>query len=386
MKQSLLLTFLWMFCCGSLLGQISISSDYFPAIGDTTYTAIDNLPSGINVGSPGPNQNWNFTTLQAPFSRRTIYRASSSGNYFGEYPNSDLLAELVENAESYYNVTSTRFELQGFGGSDPLGLGIEALPRYDPPLVERWAPLNYEDEHTSEANISYAFSADDLPSQITDPLPITPDSFRVRLSLSREDVVDAWGKMTIPGGTYDVLREKRTTEQNVRLDAKVGFFGWQDITDIVLEAVNIDEILGIVNALGESTIISYHFYSDEAKEPIAIVRMDTAGTNPVQVQFKGNDIISNVQNVNALKPGVYAFPNPAVVNVRFEFSNLIPGNYTLRIYNILGVVVWKKKYSVNGFRTEQVDISALRKGTYLYSLTNEKRKTLATKRLIVIRP
>ena len=386
MKQSLLLTFLWMFCCGSLLGQISISSDYFPAIGDTTYTAIDNLPSGISIGNPGPNQSWNFTTLQAPFSRRTIYRASSSGNYFGEYPNSELLAELVENAESYYNVTSTRFELQGFGGSDPLGLGIEALPRYDPPLVERWAPLNYEDEHASEASISYAFSADDLPSQITAPLPITPDSFRVRLSLSREDVVDAWGKMTIPGGTYDVLREKRTTEQNVRLDAKVGFFGWQDITDIVLEAVNIDEILGMDNTLGESTIISYHFYSDEAKEPIAIARMDTAGTNPVQVQFKGNDIISNVQNVNALKPGVYAFPNPAVVNVRFEFSNLKPGNYTLRIYNILGVEVWKKKYSVNGFRTEQVDISALRKGTYLYSLTNEKRKTLATKRLIVIRP
>lgn len=386
MKQSLLLTFIWICCSGSLISQISISSDYFPASGDTTYTALDNLPSGIDVGSAGPNQNWNFTTLQAPFSRRTIYRSSSDGNYFDEYPSSDLLAELVENAESYYNVTDSRFELQGFGGSDPLGLGIEALPKYSPPLVERWAPLKYEDERSTEANISYAFSADDLPSQITDPLPITPDSFRVRYSLSREDVVDAWGTASIPGGVYDVLREKRTTQQDVRLDAKVGFFGWQDITDIVLEAVDIDEILGMDNALGESTTISYHYYSDEAKEAIAIVTMDQEGVNPVRVQFKGNDIISSVQNVNALRPGVYAFPNPAIVNVRFEFSNLKPGNYTLRIYNILGVEVWKKKYNVNNFRTEKVDISALRKGTYLYSLTNEKGKTLATKRLIVIRP
>lgn len=386
MKQSLLLTFMWACCCGSLIGQISISNDYFPEAGDTIYTAIDNLPAGIDVGSPGANQTWNFNTLQAPFSRRTIYQASSSGNYFNEYPSSELLAELVENAESYYNVTSSRFELQGFGGSDPLGLGIEALPKYDPPLVERWATLNYEDEHSSEANISYAFSADDLPDQITDPLPITPDSFRVRLSLSREDVVDAWGTMTIPGGTYNVLREKRITQQNVRLDAKVGFFGWQDITDIVLEAVDIDEILGMDNSLGESTTIAYHFYSDEAKEAIAIVRMNPEGNSPAQVQFKGNDIISNVQNINALKPGVYAFPNPAIVNVRFEFSNLRPGNYTLRIYNILGVEVWKKKYNVNGFRTEEVDISSLRKGTYLYSLSNERRKTLATKRLIIIRP
>ncbi|MBX2874800.1 MAG: T9SS type A sorting domain-containing protein [Saprospiraceae bacterium] len=386
MKQSLLLTFIWICCCGSLAAQISISNDYFPASGDTTYTAIDNLPTGIEVGSTGPNQSWNFTSLQAPFSRRTIYRNSSSGNFFNEYPSSDLLAELVENAESYYNVTSSRFELQGFGGSDPVGLGVEALPKYSPPLVERWAPLEYEDENSSEANISYAFSADDLPDEITDPLPITPDSFRVRYSLSRVDVVDAWGTMTIPGGAYEVLREKRTTMQDVRLDAKVGFFGWQDITDIVLEAIDIDEILGMDNALGESTTIAYHFYSDEAKEPIAIVTMDEEGVNPVRVQFKGNDIISNVQNVNALRPGVYAFPNPAIVNVRFEFSNLKPGNYTLRIYNILGVEVWKKKYNVNNFRTEKVDISTLRKGTYLYSLSNEKGKTLATKRLIIIRP
>ncbi|NRB51950.1 MAG: T9SS type A sorting domain-containing protein [Saprospiraceae bacterium] len=386
MKQSLLLTFIWICVCGSLTAQISISSDYFPTNGDTIYIAIDNLPAGIEVGSEGPNQTWDFSTLQAPFSRRTIYRNSSSGNFFNEYPSSELLAELVENAESYYNVTATRFELQGFGGSDPIGLGVQALPKYSPPLVERWAPLEYEDEHSSEANISYAFSADDLPDEITDPLPITPDSFRVRYSLSREDVVDAWGSMTIPGGTYDVLREKRTTQQDVRLDAKVGFFGWQDITDIVLEAIDIEEVLGMANALGESTITSYHFYSDEAKEPIAVVTMDQEGMNPVRVEFKGTDVISNVQNVNALKPGVYAFPNPAIVNVRFEFSNLKPGDYTLRIYNILGVEVWKEKYNVNGFRTEKIDISSLRKGTYLYSLSNERGKTLATKRLIIIRP
>jgi len=386
MKQSLLLSCFVIILWGNVTAQISISNSYFPAVGDTIYSAIDNLPANISIGSEGPNQDWNFSTLQAPFSRRTIFRAAAEGNFFDEYSSAELLAELVENAETYYNITTNRYELMGFGGSDPLGLGIQALPKYTPALVERWAPLNYDDTHSSEANISYAFSADDLPNEITNPLPITPDSFRVRLSLEREDVVDAWGKMTIPGGVYNVLREKRTRQQDVRLDAKIGFLGWQDITDIVLEAVDIDEILGMDNALGASTTVSYHFYSDEAKEAIAIVTMDAAGENPLRVEFKGSDIISHVQNVNALKPGVYAFPNPAIVNVRFEFSNLKPGNYTLRIYNILGVEIWKDQYHVNGIRTEKVDISSLRKGTYLYSLSNEKGKTLATKRLIVIRP
>ncbi|MEZ5041568.1 MAG: T9SS type A sorting domain-containing protein [Saprospiraceae bacterium] len=386
MKQFLLCTFLLIASWTSLLGQINITNSYFPAAGDTLITAVDNLPSGIVVGSGGPNQSWNFTTLQAPFSIRTIFQAASSGNHFNDYQSAELFSKLVDNAESYYNVTSQKYELLGFGGSDPLGLGIEALPKYNPPLVERWAPLKFGDTHTSSANISYAFSSDDIPAEITAPLPITPDSFRVRLALSRADEVDAWGKLTIPGGVYDVLREKRTRQQDVRLDAKIGFFGWQDITDIVLETVDIDAILGMSNALGESTTIAYHYFSNEAKEAIAIVTMDNTGQNPARVEYKSNDIISNVQNVNALKPGVYAFPNPAIVNVRFEFSNLKPGNYTLRIYNILGIEIWKDRYNVNGFRIEKVDISSFRKGTYLYSLSDDRGKTLTTKRLIVVRP
>ena len=37
-------------------------------------------------------------------------------------------------------------------------------------------------------------------------------------------------------------------------------------------------------------------------------------------------------------------------------------------------------------KTIKLDISKLRKGTYLYSLTDAKGKTIATRRLMVIRP
>lgn len=83
---------------------------------------------------------------------------------------------------------------------------------------------------------------------------------------------------------------------------------------------------------------------------------------------------------------MYAFPNPAIVNVRFEFTNLIPGNYKVSIFNILGAEVWKNYYYISGQRIEKVDISNLRKGTYLYSLQDDRGKTIATKRLVVVRP
>ena len=47
---------------------------------------------------------------------------------------------------------------------------------------------------------------------------------------------------------------------------------------------------------------------------------------------------------------------------------------------------WSRTYYIDGNRTEKVDVSELRKGTYLYSLSNEQGKTLSTRRLIVVRP
>ena len=73
--------------------------------------------------------------------------------------------------------------------------------------------------------------------------------------------MDAWGTMSIPGGTYDVLREKRTLDQDVRLDAKVGFLGWQDITDIVLGLTDIG-----ADVLGNNQVVRYYFWNDVAKE------------------------------------------------------------------------------------------------------------------------
>ena len=136
--------------------------------------------------------------------------------------------------------------------------------------------------------------------------------------MQRTDVVDAWGEMTIPGGIYDVLREKRTQISEVRLDAKVPFFGWQDITDIVVASVEeIDE-------LGADTTVTYHFFNNVSKEPIAIVTTRGVEEEVVTVEFKSSNVTTNVQKSNTQKPNIYAYPNPAIVSIRFEFTHMPP--------------------------------------------------------------
>lgn len=376
MKQSLLTLFLLFAAGGVTLAQITLSRESLPSVGDTLYTAVDNLPSNISISPAGPDQRWDFTNLQAPFSRQQVVRSPRDGQGSEGFPNASLLILGLDNLETYYRLSNSGMTLLGAYGVDPLGLGAEVLTRYSPPVSVRRTPLRYRDANQEETNLVLPFSTDDLPRQVLDRFPITPDSLRIRLHIDRSDFVDAWGKITIPGGIYDVLREKRIETRITRLDAKIGFLPWQDITDLIPGN----------DQLGEVTTVSYHFVSNEAKEPIAIVYLDGREQTVLRVEFKANDVTTNVQNVSNLKPGVYAFPNPAIVNVRFEFSNLPPGEYTLTIYNILGVEQWHETYFINGNLTEKVNVASLRKGTYLYSLTNSRGKTITTKRLVVIKP
>lgn len=373
--RRILLLVLWL-SSTTTFAQITVTKDYFPAAGDSLRVAVDNLPANISISPGGADLRWDFTSLQSPFTRQINIRPASQGARTFDFPNADLFTPLSDEAEVYYRVNSGEFQTVGIFGKDPFGFGIKAITRFSPPSTERRSPLNYGDVNTLRTNFFYAFSADDLPDAVLDQLPITPDSIRIRIAIERKDEVDAWGKLTIPGGMYDVLREKRTEIREARLDAKFGFIGWQDITNLVPNA----------DFIGKRTSVSYHFHSNEAKEIIAIVSMDESDQRAVRVEYKANSLSTNIQDVKSLKPGVYAYPNPAIVNVRFEFSNLPAGNYKLTIFNILGVEVWSQYYFIDGQRLEKVDISSLRKGTYLYSLRNEAGKTISTKRLVVVRP
>lgn len=377
MKHLLLLIFL--IIGYSLAAQIVLQPTTLPRLGDTLRTAVDNMPGNISLMPSGADQRWDFTVLQSPFTRQIIIKSPEVGENRDRFPGANMLIELAEGAEAYYRFNISQqstVQALGFFGKDPLNFGIKTLTKYNLPIVDQRAPLRYRDNNTVQSNLLLPFAADDLPNSILDQLPITPDSVRIRVSINRQDVVDAWGKLTIPGGIYDVLREKRTEIRETRVEAKLGTFPWQNITDLIPNS----------ELAGKDTTVTYYFFSNEAKEPIAVVTMDDDVKKAVRVEYKANDITTDVQNVKYLKPGVYAFPNPAIVNVRFEFTNLIPGNYKISIYNILGAEVWKQYYYISGQRTEKVDISSLRKGTYLYSLQNEWGKTIATKRLVVVRP
>ncbi len=376
MKKYLLFSFL--LACTCVNAQITLSNSYFPVVGDTLKTAIDGMPSGIIITPPGGDQTWDFNSVQG-LSRQQIIRPASEGAQVDQFPNAEILLRLgngPEGGDTYVDVTDNVYELIGYSGVDPAGLGLEVVVPFIPGIVERRAPLSFFDINTSESNILIAESAAELPADLLDMLPVTPDSIRLRVNGTRLDVVDAWGTLMIPGGEYQVLREKRTTQQETRLEAKVPLLNWLDVTDLLP-----------FDFLGRDTTTVYHFWGNE-KEPIAEVTVtNDEAEMPLFVEYKDNGFISSSPYINTGKSDVLAYPNPAITDVRFDLMNLSPGKYKLKIFNILGIELTSEEYAVNtSSKTVKVDLGDFRKGTYLYSLIDPKGKTISTKRLIIIRP
>ena len=365
-----------LFAMGILWCQITIDNSTFPTVNDVLIIAADNLPANTSVPRAGENQNWQLGNLQAPFARRISFRDAQEGQGFQFFRDADLVASLGENLEGYYRVSERAFVFLGTFGTDPLNFGVSIPIRYNPGLVDKKAPVNFGDSYQSSASVIAPFSADDLPQVILDELPILPDSLRFRIETTRESTIDGWGNLRIPGGVFPVLRENRQETRKLRLDAKVSFLPWVDITDLIPGN----------EQLGDLITNTINFISNEAKEPIAVLYLNQNASRILRIEFKGDDLTTNVQQKSSVRPGVYAYPNPAIVNVRFDFKGLNPGNYQVALYDILANEVWSANYQINGDLTKRADIGHLPKGTYFYRLINSSGQTLGTKRLVVLRP
>src|SRR5690606_27336895 len=330
MKQRITLTTLFIAMATTWsLAQITVTNAVFPAAGDSLKTASDNDPQGITITGPGGPFIWDFTSLNADSRFAVLFQAASEGEFFPDFPDAELVVIDSFVGETYYDVSATAVSALGIGGSGlAAGFGIEADLRYSPPLAELRAPLTFPNVFTGTSSLAIAFSTDQIPSEILDSLGVPTgllDSIRIRFTIERSDFVDAFGTLAIPGGTYDVLREKRTDYTDTRIEIHT-ILGWQDITDL----------LGDFGGFGRDTSISYLYLSNTEKEPIAVVSTDSTGLVPVTVDFKDNGVANAVSDAAGPRVDVMVSPNPVADMATFRLTNILPGQYTIHLYDATG--------------------------------------------------
>ncbi|MCB0569226.1 MAG: T9SS type A sorting domain-containing protein [Phaeodactylibacter sp.] len=278
MKNIGLLCMLCMGFLAPLTAQVTITNAVFPVVGDTLFFVIDNQPQGIVMTAPDfSSQQWDFSNLQASATWQQIFQLPQNGPDYGAFPSANLLYQTpAGNVDVYANVSGSQVSLLGLSGPDPLLLGIDLVAHFNPPIVQSRAPVNFFDGNLTSSGFLVPFLPALLPG--VGLLPINADSMRIRVSISRLDAVDAWGTLAIPGGTFDVLRQKSTEYLEKRLDAKIQPLGWLDVTDIAIQYLGLD--------LGVDTTYTFQFLNSQSKEPIAVCTTDNGGLLVANVRYK----------------------------------------------------------------------------------------------------
>lgn len=372
-RPALILIILWAMA-PSLTAQITVTNAVFPAVGDTLHYLFGNQPDAINqiFTPPGFGQQWNLSNLQPNQTWKQVMQSPQAGSANASFPGATIMYQPPNsNNEVYLQVTGDQVLDMGYAGLDPLGLGLDLLFQNKPGFQVSWAPVNFFDLKASNSNILTAFSAGSAPPILLNLVP-TADSFRIRVTMQSISSIDATGTLSIPGGTFDVLRKKQTLYRSIALDVKVQPLGWIDISTIGGQ-----QIL----PLGTDTLTTFHFLNDLSKETIAICSLNTAQNTVTGVQYKDLSLPTSTEWTDR-KVDFSVFPNPVHHTLYVQIKTDDASGMRLRLVDIQGRIVLEQ--AAAGFGKEKdnmLPIAHLPSG--FYTLILERNGLIIGKERVV---
>ncbi|WP_020567541.1 T9SS type A sorting domain-containing protein [Neolewinella persica] len=371
------------FSLASLTAQVTLSSDYFPQAGDTlrTVTADSTYAVGLNQLSAGIDREWNFGTPVAEGARLQAVVSTEGDTLF---PIADVKILAFNGTLSYYKITETSFDLVGVQTQVALFPDLDITAAVTPSRPTRRAPLTYQDVFTTETSNSIVVGTDSLPEAVLEalgPVVTSIDSLRITTISNREDLADAYGTLVLGTNTFEVLRERRNENIYIRLEAKNNALQlWGDVTALAIaQAPQVAPFLG-----QQPATTTYTYWSPGEIDPI--VEFITDGeTGVVQnMEYKQPTTSTSTGGPALLQASIRVFPNPATDLATFEIEGLERGRYFLSLVNTMGQKVKSREFTPLGNQTRlNLDVSALPQGMYMYSLRNERGRTIATKILRV---
>jgi hypothetical protein len=331
---------------GFAFSQITVTEYNLVQPSDVVEQAFDQSNS-ITHAAAGTDLSWNYVALLEDSVGGFSVGAASWGNGSSNFPTANLYSDDNSGqGHIYLRKTASAFDVLGLYG-DPVMTGNNEAFAFDPQNRITPLPLTYNTTDQNDYIFDFTF----------DPGQTGVDSVRVKQEVEQDFLADAWGELTSPLGTYEVVRLLNT---QITTDSTWAYsFGSEQLFDS-----------------GKDTTYSYSFFTNDPNVRYPVVEYDY---DPNAQQIVG-DITwlkalptTSLEEVNLSSFSVY--PNPASNEVVL-FSEDINADYL--ILDITG----KKVLSGNTNAKETtVDISNLKQGVYLVKFFNNE-KYIGTKKLI----
>ena len=361
--------------------QERLTPAYFPTPGDTlqTFQADTDWAASLDLQlAGGSNLDWDFSD---PVSAGRLFDLVEAA----DNPNFPSATTVITNSllnSNYYRVEGGTFVQVG------AATRLELLPSFtleapiSPALADRrTGDLRGLSFATVFDNVT-TFSPDSLPPEALALLPAAAiggvDSFRVTVTIARDDEYDADGTVRLGDNFYSAIREKRSQTAFIKVDVLTSFGSF----DLVLLLG--DDPQGLGEFLGQQdTVVTYTWWNNDSKEPIAEAQTDPEG-NLVSMRYKRALESTSTGGPNLKQARVNIYPNPASAYFNYTIDGIPSGAYHLGVVNLLGREVVARDFKTTGSQAQlNVTTSQLPAGTYIIHLRNERGLIVSSRKLLV---
>ncbi|MEM6966674.1 MAG: PKD domain-containing protein [Bacteroidota bacterium] len=182
-----------------LQAQITITASDLPQAGDVISSVNCDVPPNFSIGSAGANQSYDFSGLIQLDTTVTSFVNVSGTAGASEFPNATLASD-EDGDFIYYEQTSDAFFLVGFYiDTSTAGIGQFLASPFDPPQKIFEIPTTFNTSFVDNNAFTLTIAEDSGLA----------DSIRTTTTFTNDVLVDGYGTITTPDGTFDCLRERR---------------------------------------------------------------------------------------------------------------------------------------------------------------------------------
>ncbi len=332
---------------------------------DTLRYITDRYSKELSVGKTGKNQFWSFHSLNAPYYLEYILENNGSDeSHLME--SSSHRASYIESYKGLLEKSHTY--ILPFCREE-----IESVIHGD--KIVRPASLELGLRTSEEYQEVLTFSKEDLKDEFQNLIDLLIDSIAIELNVISSLYNNAEGHVYLPTGEFKVTKARLESKKRVTVSVKRS--GRWDRSENPLE----DRITSLLETNEKLEL----FFNEEY--PLHVAKIDLTAKN--RINFVEYALLGDINGINRLSTdqrAIVLFPNPTYGDVNVEFHKYPPGDYTLKIYNIVGKEQMSFRLKSDKGVRNNFTLTRLGKGSYLYTITDEHGKRLLTRRLIIIKP
>lgn len=316
---------------GALSAQTLTQANHSYTVG-VVYSTIPCNTVGITPGSTGAGSTWNFSSVTTVPTGSINYVSSVNTNT--AYASADIVVDGGTNNKSYYKSTST--DMKYYGGDVSVN-GTNVTLVYSSPAVYATYPMSLSTTNTGAISGSGVVMGNAA-------------TFSGNCSIN----ADATGTITLPSGLSYTNTIRVVTSQTI-VTSPLPFVGAATIN-----------------------MVNYDFYDPSTTYTASLFSIQTstlssgAGTSTQTFVTTIKDNNTSIKNNSTEEITVSVFPNPSVSSVNFETKHT--DAFQVIMFDLTGKQI-ASEIMVNG--KANADVSTLSNGTYLYTITDASKNSIA---------